>query len=395
MSHARLTSAAAILLGLALAFIVIKLPANALALSSLMSGNPSLANLMMSDRLVRGAMGLAAFGLTFGLVFFLSSWAFVRQPLAAAARRLREAGTHGTNIPAATVADILSDIAPMRNQLAPLRRQFAVAHPDESAALPQPAGSFLSSSNLKNAVSPVWLSNIVSSGLFLFAILALVWGLATGANAQTLNQLDPNYGHAAGVLIGLQSGGVACLIALVGAFACYALCAAGRGLAGQSAEDFLSAVNAASYLPASRKSHQDESEAALDLSGAMPVADMPDLKPHFDTLVAAQSKLGSGMSELMSSIKSQTESVQSAVQNFSAALQDQEQRRDLKLADQRVAEAALMQETAMALQELKAALTTLKSAPAAQTLIPNTAVSQRLSSAMRSLRQATTDQPET
>jgi hypothetical protein len=395
MSHARLTSAAAILLGLALAFIMIKLPANALALTSIMSGNPSLANLMMSDRLVRGAMGLAAFGLTFGLVFFLSSWAFVRQPLAAAARRLRDAGTHGTNIPAATVADILSDIAPMRNQLAPLRRQFAVAHPDESAALPQPAGLFLSSRNLKTAVSPVWLSNIVASGLFLFALLALVWGLATGANAQTLNQLDPNYGHASGVLIGLQSGGVACLIALVGAFACFALCAAGRGLAGQSAEEFLSSVNAASYLPASSKGHQDESEAALDLSGAMPTADMPDLKSHFDTLVAAQAKLGSGMSELMSSIKTQTESVQSAVQNFSVALQDQEQRRDMKLADQRVAEAALMQETAMALQELKAALTALKAAPAAQALIPSTAVSQRLSSAMRSLRQATTDQPET
>jgi hypothetical protein len=394
MSHARLSSAAAILFGLSLAFITIKLPATSAVMSALMTENHGMLSLLMGDRLVKTALAVAVFGVTVGLVFFLCSWLFVRRPLALAAQQLRDAGTHGADVRASEVLDILSGITPLRSQLAPLRRQFAVAHLSETASLAQPAGAFLSPDVLRNAISPAWLTNIIAGGLLLFAIMAVFWGVATGANAQTVNQLDPNFGHAEGLLIGLQSGGVACLLALAGAFACFALSAAGRGLSGQTADDFLSAVTTAAYVTSPRQTHHDPDSAALVLAGATPHTDLPGLKPYLETMVSSQTKLGSNMTDVMSAIKAQTDALQSAMQSYTTTLQEQEQRRDLKLSDQRVAEAALMQETAMALQELKAALVAFKSAPAAQTMMPTTAVSQRLSSAMRSLRQATTDQAE-
>lgn len=388
MSHARLTSVIAILLGLAASFIAFNLPVVSGAMAAVLPQNPGMLTMLMSDKLVRAAFAALVFGLTTGLIFFFSAWLFVRRPLATAAQQLRSSGSHGAAVPAADMLDILSDITSLQRQLAPLRRQFVQGLPDQPATLSEPAEAFLSTSALKNSVTPTWLTSGIAGAILLFAILALLWGVTTGANAQVVNQIDPTYGHAAGLLIGLQSGGVACLLALSGAFACQFLSAAGRGVAGQTAEDFLSAVTASAYTPLiSQNAH---ATLPLDLTDGTPHMDVPNLKPVVDTLLSGQTALGSKIADIASSIKTQSE----ALHSYTTILQEQEQRRDLKLSDQRIAEAALMQETATALQELKSALLAVKSGQAGQSMIPNPALSQRLSSAMRSLKQATTDQAD-
>jgi hypothetical protein len=388
MSHARLTAAAAILLGLAFGFIAIRLLAIPGIMSAVLPDSPGMLNLLISDRLVRTALGAAVFGLTAGLVFFLCTWLFVRRPLASAAQQLRSVGSHGVDVPAAGMLDILSGITSLQRQLAPLRRQFVPGLAGLHASLDKPAGAFLSSDVLKNAAAPAWLTSGIAGALLLFALMALIWGVTTGANAQIVNQLDPSYGHAAGLLIGLKSGGIACLLALSGAFACQFLSAASRGLAGQTAEDFLSAVSASAHAPATPQTVHDQ--AVFDLAGGTPHIVAPDLKPFVDTLLSVQSVLSSKMVDIASSIKSQSE----ALHSYTTTLQEQEKRRDLKQTDQRLAETALMQETTNALQEIKSALVAVKSGQVGQSMMPNPALSQRLSSAMRSLRQATADQTE-
>ncbi len=388
MSIARLSTLLSLLLGLISIIAIHRLPVSVLSL--LDEGKPSgLGVLISGDPLVRMALALAMFGLVFGLVSLLCHFAMVSRPLAAAGERLRAETAHGGTINAADCLSIITQLSNFRLQLAPVRAHLAsasmVGHPAQ--ILPSPVGALVPANSLADRATPHWVSRLVVASLVAAAFVLLVWGIATGANTQAASMFDPNAGHPAGLLIGTRSGGIAFILVLVGAVICLGLTRTGLEMARREASNLLSALDAAAVGRAARIEPFTES-GLLELKQAAPDGQLQLLVDQMGKAQSAQTK---HLEKIVAAITSQLQAIPGALSGVATSLVENRDMLESRSAARHEIEGSLWHETTRALMDLRLALEGLQHTRAAtpMAMAANSAVAERLSSAMRNLAEAT------
>lgn len=397
MSIARISTLAALLLALLAALITQMAPsgpATALAATGLPGG---MSAMLFGDRLVRLALSIAIFASTFGLITFLCHLAMVARPLARTAQTLLDKGAHGAVVSGEECLSAISDLTGMRHQLAPLRLQLATASLQEvgAASLSEPAHQLVPANALADRVVPAWLCRVVIVLASVSALLLLIWSVSTGASAQAVAMLDPNVGHPAGVLIGARSGGMAFVLASIGALACYCLATAGYGLSLAGAHRLLSALDAVT----GRRSRQNLALSSdtdfLALGNALPDDGLTKgIQGALEELVLLQKAQISSFEATALSSTASLKSISGALDGVKSSLVQEPQVAPSRYTDLVVENQQLQQEIVRALSELRLTLESLQNHWSAQQAYPmpmaaHPEVAQRLSSAIKSLQSAT------
>ncbi len=388
MSIARISTLISLLLGLFAIIAVQRLPVSALSL--LGDGTPgSLGGLISGDPLVRMAIALAMFGLVFGFVSLLCHFALVSRPLAAAGERLRAETAHGDAINATDCLSIITQLSNFRHQLAPLRAHLASAATvsERTQILPAPVGALVPVNSLADRATPHWVSCLVVASLMAAAFAMLVWGIATGANTQAASMFDPNAGHPAGLLIGTRSGGIAFILVLMGAIACLLLTRAGLEMARREASNLLSALDTAAVGRATRIEPFTES-GLLDLKEAAPEGQLQQIVEQMQQVHSAQTQ---HLEKITTAITNQLQAIPAALSGVATSMAENREMLENRSAARHEIEGSLWQETTRALMDLRLTLDGLQHARAASpmSMAANSAVAERLSSAMRNLQEAT------
>jgi hypothetical protein len=378
MSIARLSSLAALLLGLVTALIIFNMPLAQTGLSSIFG--EAIASLISGDRLVRAAAAIAGFGMIFGLVAFASKLHFLAQPLSKAENRLIDLNAHGGVLSVDDSLSVITELTSLRKELTPVRAQL-------SANMASTGTAMVSADALADRVVPLWLVRAVTASLVGLAFVMLVWGAATGANAQALNALDGSYGHPAGMLIGIRSGGFAFIICMIGTIFCFVMATAGHGFALASARGFKAALGATS------QNANQGLVPVLNLGTSATADASSEIKSALTQLTHMQESHLSSLATLVNSSMSNLQAVPASVQALEAKLTDKLAERDRDYIVQRDNEQALLKETTGILGDLKNTLSTMQNqprlSPLSAPLTANPQVAERLSSAFKNLQAAT------